>query len=53
MENSPPIIDELKDRFGAGAVTAQPTADAIPTAWVAPDKAREILHYLKTGVAHP
>ncbi len=42
------VIDELKERFGAGAVTAQQTKDGVPTAWVEKGMAHEVLDYLKT-----
>ena len=43
----PDVLGELADRFGNEAVTAQPTCDGIPTAWVPRDRALELLRWLK------
>ncbi|MCY4428521.1 MAG: NADH-quinone oxidoreductase subunit C/D [Halieaceae bacterium] len=45
-ENST-VVDDLYARFGADAFVAQPTADHIPTLWVAAGQLLEILAYLK------
>jgi len=52
--SAPPIADVLRDRFEAGAVTAAPEArDSIPTFWVARERLRKVLGYLKAGVERP
>ena len=43
----PTVVDDLYARFGADAFVAQPTADHIPTLWVAAGQLLEILAYLK------
>ncbi len=43
------VIDELKERFGAAAVTAQETKDGVPTVWVEKARAHEVLSYLKAS----
>jgi len=50
MGNGPNIIDELTGRYGREAVSAQPTADRIPTVWVEKERLHEILLYLKKEV---
>ncbi|OHD71414.1 MAG: NADH-quinone oxidoreductase subunit C/D [Spirochaetes bacterium RBG_16_49_21] len=47
------VANELFARFGEPPFTLQSTADEIPTLWVGKEKAVEVLHYLKTGVAKP
>ena len=44
---NPTVVDDLYARFGADAFVAQPTADPIPTLWVAAGQLLEILAYLK------
>ena len=44
---NPTVVDDLYARFGADAFVAQPTADHIPTLWVAAGQLLEILAYLK------
>jgi NADH-quinone oxidoreductase subunit C/D len=43
---------ELQERFGAGELASQKTADGISTFWVQVPKARQVLEYLK-GRAQP
>ncbi|MBZ0273412.1 NADH-quinone oxidoreductase subunit C/D [bacterium] len=45
------VIAELAGKFGEDALTLQPTADHIPTVWLAADKIAEALRFLKDGVA--
>jgi NADH-quinone oxidoreductase subunit C/D len=47
------IRADLQERFGAAIGAAQPTRDAIPTLWVAPERAPEILRYLKQQIDRP
>ena len=44
---NPTVLDDLYARFGADAFVAQPSADHIPTLWVAAGQLLEILAYLK------
>ncbi|OPY67020.1 MAG: NADH-quinone oxidoreductase subunit C [Syntrophorhabdaceae bacterium PtaU1.Bin034] len=53
MDKERSVVRELEDRFGAGSITEQITRDGIPTAWVARDQARDILHYLKNDLPGP
>jgi NADH-quinone oxidoreductase subunit C/D len=41
------IVRELSDRFGDGAFAVQPTADSIPTLWIARERIRDFLRFLK------
>jgi len=47
------IIHDLKTAFNRSILAVQETKDAIPTLWVERNKARDILHHLKTVVDHP
>ena len=47
MEGHLGIAEELQERY---PVTPQPVGDAIPTFWVAPEQAPELLRYLKEDV---
>ena len=49
MNDYPDISTDLRARFGPAILAEQPTADRIPTLWVAPDRAPDVLRYLKTG----
>ncbi len=49
----PSILRELTARLGDEAVTAQPTADRIPTIWVAPDRLLQTLQILKNELPNP
>ncbi len=53
IKDLPPIIMDLKNKFGEETVTGQPAVDAIPTVWVAPSGLQELLGYLKQGVERP
>lgn len=45
------ILQHLRGKFGADAVTAQQTVDQMPTFWTPREKATQILSYLKTEVS--
>jgi NADH-quinone oxidoreductase subunit C/D len=47
------ISQELRTRFGEAIIADQPTHDEVPTVWVTPSRAHEIVQYLKTGVPQP
>ncbi|MDE2367232.1 MAG: hypothetical protein KGM95_09900, partial [Betaproteobacteria bacterium] len=58
----PDILEELKDRFGAGMGPGdsgaaigpvQETRDGIPTQWIPKDRVRDILRYLKREAEPP
>jgi len=46
------VTRELEKRFG-DACRFQPTADGVPTFWVAPERLAEVAGHLKTGVEQP
>jgi NADH-quinone oxidoreductase subunit C/D len=45
------VARELSDRFGDGAFAVQPTADSIPTLWVAREHIHDFLQFLKREAA--
>ena len=47
------LAGELRERLGTDAVTAQTTADGIPTFWIARESAHDALTYLKEKVDQP
>jgi len=47
------VLAELRARFPGVALTEQPTADGIPTGWVAADEAKPMLAYLKNEASLP
>jgi NADH-quinone oxidoreductase subunit C/D len=47
------ILLDLNRRFGAGGITAQRTADQIPTFWVGRETAHDVLGYLRRGAERP
>jgi len=47
------IADELRQRFDGAILAEQHTRDGIPTLWVKPDRAKEIVRHLKAGVDRP
>jgi NADH-quinone oxidoreductase subunit C/D len=49
----PDIYQELKGRFGEGILASQPTRDEIPTVWVSPARANDVLATLKNEVSQP
>ena len=53
MEDSLEVVRELQDRFGASDVIPQVTRDDVPTVWIPAAKIREVVDFLKTGVADP
>ncbi|MCX7011714.1 MAG: NADH-quinone oxidoreductase subunit C/D [Candidatus Sumerlaeota bacterium] len=53
MDDHPTVLQELRERFGAGAVSVQPTRDGVPTLWVSKELAPDVLRHLKAGVARP
>src|SRR5262249_2491832 len=50
---APPVLREVLDRFGEGALTIQPTRDGIPTVWSDAERVRELLWFLKHEAAPP
>jgi NADH-quinone oxidoreductase subunit C/D len=53
MNGHPSILQELQGRFGPEVAMQQSTRDEFPTLWVHPDRARDILRYLKTEADPP
>jgi NADH-quinone oxidoreductase subunit C/D len=53
MNEQDDILQTLEDAFGDGIIARQPTRDGIPTLWVSPRQAHDLLLYLKTKVARP
>ncbi|HLO60409.1 MAG TPA: NADH-quinone oxidoreductase subunit C/D [Bacteroidales bacterium] len=54
MNNDPSLISEIIAKFGDSAIVEnQAAADGTPTLWVKDDHVKEVLRYLKTGVAQP
>jgi NADH-quinone oxidoreductase subunit C/D len=47
------VLAELETRFGAAILARQSTVDNVPTAWVARDRAHEVVRHLKEGVEKP
>jgi NADH-quinone oxidoreductase subunit C/D len=47
------ILNELREKFGASAITPQHTCDRIPTFWTSSDGIHDVLRYLKTDVDRP
>ncbi|HTU00864.1 MAG TPA: NADH-quinone oxidoreductase subunit C, partial [Candidatus Sulfotelmatobacter sp.] len=43
----PSLVDAVQARFGAGILSIQPTADGVPTLWVAAEQIRDVLRHLK------
>ncbi len=52
MIAAPTIAQEIRDRFGSSAAP-QDTLDRIPTFWVAKDRMRDLLRFLKEEVYRP
>jgi NADH-quinone oxidoreductase subunit C/D len=53
VDPSSSIVDELEDRYGETVVAVQPTRDGIPTVWVTPNDAHDVLRFLKTEAPKP
>lgn len=53
MLETPAVIRELRERFPDLALTEQPTADGIPTAWLPAERALEVLGYLGREAPQP
>jgi NADH-quinone oxidoreductase subunit C/D len=53
MNDNLDITTDLRGRFGPAIVAEQATADRIPTLYVAPDRAGDVLRCLKSEVARP
>jgi NADH-quinone oxidoreductase subunit C/D len=41
------VVDDLRERFPGAGIVEKPARDDIPTLWVAPEHARDVLSYLK------
>ena len=47
------VVDQLRRKLGEHRVKLQPTADGIPTCWIARQSAHDALLYLKEDVDRP
>ena len=47
------IADELKRVFAEGVIACQQTADNVPTLWIDPERAVDVLRYLRSGIESP
>ncbi|MFN2125477.1 MAG: NADH-quinone oxidoreductase subunit C/D [Candidatus Promineifilaceae bacterium] len=47
------ITQALQDKFGAGILAVQETADDIPTLWTTTDRLQDVLRYLKLEANQP
>lgn len=52
-QSRPAILRDLTTRFGPDALTFQPTRDTVITLWTAPQRARDVLVYLRREVERP
>ncbi len=53
MNNSFPVVQNLKERFSDTKVLEQPTRDEFPTIWVPVSHIKEVLRYLKNSIDKP
>lgn len=53
MNETKPIIEELKKKFGASVLSVQNTVDEIPTVWASPEKVPDIMRHLKSEIENP
>jgi NADH-quinone oxidoreductase subunit C/D len=53
VTGSADVVAELAGRFGAAAISAQPTRDGVPTFWVPKEHAPEVLRWLKGTAERP
>ncbi len=53
MNEQPDLYQDLQTRFPGVLLAQQPTRDGIPTFWVSPEKIKDVLRYLKTGIEKP
>jgi NADH-quinone oxidoreductase subunit C/D len=47
------VADELRNQFGVETIAEQTTRDGVPTFWLAADRMREALRYLKHDAPRP
>src|SRR5271169_2934823 len=47
------IINDVNFTFGEAILAVQPTRDNIPTFWVSPERACDVLRHLKSAVSNP
>jgi NADH-quinone oxidoreductase subunit C/D len=53
MDDRANVLQELEEVFGDAVLARQTTRDAVPTAWVAASRLRDVLRYLKSEVPQP
>jgi NADH-quinone oxidoreductase subunit C/D len=51
MPDNSDVLHELRGRFGEAILASQPTGDDIPTLWVSPEQAWEMVRHLKEGMS--
>jgi NADH-quinone oxidoreductase subunit C/D len=47
------VVDQLRRKLGEHRLKLQPTADGIPTCWIARQSAHDALLYLKEDIDRP
>jgi NADH-quinone oxidoreductase subunit C/D len=53
MEDTPEVIRQLQEKFGADDVVPQTTTGGVPTAWVPAARIVEVTSYLKSDIPRP
>lgn len=53
MNDRSHVFQELYGRFGEEIGRPQPTCDGVPTVWIAKERVREVLRFLKNEVGKP
>ncbi len=53
MNNNSTLYNELNNQFGDSILASQATLDKLPTIWVSPDSAPQVLRYLKNDIQKP
>ncbi len=53
MNNSLPIVKDLKEKFGDTHILEQQTRDEFPTVWVPAAHSKDVLRYLKYSIDRP
>jgi len=53
MNNSLPIVKDLKEKFGDTHILEQRTRDEFPTIWVPAAHGKDVLRYLKNSIDRP
>ena len=51
--NTPDIVNQLQERYGADRIIEQPTCDAISTVWIDKTDLQDCMNFLKIGINRP